>query len=64
MSVDLPPGADPDIFDLYGWDGSHWQFLPAHFADGKLAAVVDDVPEQVALFRDAARSAARAGGLR
>ncbi|MFN8562566.1 MAG: hypothetical protein U0703_13350 [Anaerolineae bacterium] len=23
--------------------------LPAHFADGKLAAIVDDVPEQVAL---------------
>ncbi len=51
VSVDLPSGADPDIFDLYGWDGSHWQFLPAHPADGKLAAVVDDVPEQVALFQ-------------
>ncbi|MCC6803153.1 MAG: hypothetical protein IT319_09730, partial [Anaerolineae bacterium] len=51
LSVELPAGADAAIFDLYGWDGNKWRFLPAQADQGKLAAAVDTVPEQVALFQ-------------
>ncbi len=53
VSIDLPANADADIFDIYGWNGSRWQFIPAHPADGKLVATVDQVPERVALFQAA-----------
>lgn len=53
VSVELPAGAVSDIFDLYGWYGDRWRFLPAHADQGKLAATVDAVPEQVALFQAA-----------
>ena len=53
ISVDLPPEAEPDIFDLYGWDTQthEWQFIPAHPVEGKMVATVDDAPERVALFQ-------------
>jgi len=36
LTVDLPADADPDIFDLYGWSGGRWHFLPAHPAEFEL----------------------------
>ena len=53
ISIDLPPEAEPDIFDLYGWNTQthEWHFIPAHPVDGKLVAMVDNAPERVALFQ-------------
>ncbi len=55
LSVDLPAGANSDLFDLYGWSNANgrWTFIPAHAADGKLVATMNSAPDRVALFQAA-----------
>ncbi len=55
ISIDLPSGAEPDIFDLYGWSTRthQWQCIPAHPIDGKMVATIEHAPERVALFQAA-----------
>jgi hypothetical protein len=53
ISIDLPPEAETDIFDMYGWDedAHRWQFIPAHPVEGKMVASVRQAPDRVALFQ-------------
>ncbi|MBI1258643.1 MAG: hypothetical protein GC204_14340 [Chloroflexi bacterium] len=55
LSVDLPADANPDIYDLYGWNQAtgKWTFMPAHATGGTLVATLDTVPDRVALFQAA-----------
>lgn len=53
ISIDLPPEAQSDVFDMYGWNSAthRWEFIPAHTIDRKLVATVENAPERVALFQ-------------
>ncbi|MEO8396290.1 MAG: hypothetical protein ABI700_25080, partial [Chloroflexota bacterium] len=55
LSINLPADANPDIFDLYGWNQQtgKWTFIPAHASGGTLVATLDTVPDHVAVFQAA-----------
>jgi len=54
VAVVVPPGGDPNNFNLYAWDGKQWQFLPAQASGGQLVATVPQPPGAVGLFEAAA----------
>jgi len=59
LNLTVPASANPDLVDLYGWDNAanQWRFIPSQVnTSGALAVIasVADVPEQVALFQQAA----------
>ncbi|MBL8057633.1 MAG: hypothetical protein JNK29_13100, partial [Anaerolineales bacterium] len=51
LSVITPSAADAAEFDLYGWDGQAWSFLPSEPKGGQRVAAVAALPQAVALFR-------------
>ena len=41
IEVQLPtPRGNPDLLDMYGWDGQNWEFIPASVVGDKMRATV------------------------
>ncbi len=55
LSLEIPPGSSADLLSVYGYDAAagEWRFLPARATGATLTAVVDSVPQQVAVFQAA-----------
>ena len=55
LSLELPPGGSADLLSVYGYDtaAAEWRFLPARASGATITAVVDSVPQQVAVFQAA-----------
>jgi hypothetical protein len=53
LSVALPAGAT-GAYDLYAWNGTAWDFVPAQPSAGQLVATLETLPSVVALFQPAA----------
>ena len=51
VSVVVPAGGDGKVLDLYSWNGTAWEFLPAQARGGQLVAVVSSLPQAVGLFQ-------------
>lgn len=52
--VALPQTDEPAaLFDLYGWDGAQWLFLPSSVENGELVSAEGSLPQAVTLVRTA-----------
>lgn len=55
LGVAVPQRTVPDLLDLYGYDvqSGRWTFIPAEFNNSQLQAVVENVPDRVAVMQAA-----------